>query len=367
MLYRLIFPLRDHLSGLNIVGYISFRAVAAGITALVISFLFGPAIIRSLKRHHIGETIRSDGPQTHLSKAGTPTMGGLLIHISVLVPTLLFADLSNLFIRIVLAATIWMGLIGFVDDYLKVVRKLKKGLIARYKFAGQTLLGLLIGFILFAYPVIPDLNASTTIPFIKSHFLDFGPFYILFVMLVINGSSNAVNLTDGLDGLAAGLMAISAAVFGLIAYISGRVDYSHYLNILYLPGSGELAIFLTAMFGGMIGFLWFNAKPAEVFMGDVGSLAYGAALGAVSVLLKKELLLFLIGAVFVMEAVSVMLQIGWFRFTRMRTGTGRRIFRMAPLHHHFEQLGWAESKIVTRFWILGILFAMVSLATFKIR
>ena len=367
MLYKLIYPLRDMISGLNVLGYISFRAVAAGISALLIAFIFGPFVIRMLKKHHIGETIRKDGPQTHLSKAGTPTMGGILIHLSVLIPVFLFADLSNIYIQLVLVSTIWMGLIGFIDDYLKVVKKLKKGLIAKYKLIGQTLLGLFIGMILYFYPVIPDLNSSTTLPFLKDTFINFGILYILFVVIVVNGTSNAVNLTDGLDGLAAGLMGISAAVFALIAYISGRVDYSHYLNILYLPGTGELTIFLAAMFGGMIGFLWYNAKPAEVFMGDVGSLAYGAALGTIAVLLKKEFLLFLIGAVYVMEAVSVMIQISWFRYTKKKYGEGRRVFKMAPIHHHFEELGWAESKIVIRFWILGILFAMLSLATLKIR
>ena len=367
MLYKLLYPLRDLISGLNVVGYISFRAVAAGISALLISFIFGPVIIRMLKNHHIGETIRQEGPKSHYSKAGTPTMGGILIHISVLVPVLLFADLSNIYIKLVLISTIWMGLIGFYDDYLKVVKKKKKGLIAKYKMAGQIILGLFIGSVLYFNPVLADLNSSTSIPFLKEYFFNFGIFYIIFVMIVINGSSNAINLSDGLDGLAAGLMAISAAVFAMIAYISGRVDYSHYLNILYIPGSGELAIFLSAMFGGMIGFLWYNAKPAEVFMGDVGSLAYGAALGSVAVLLKKEFLFFLVGGVFVMEAVSVMLQISWFRYTKKKYGVGRRIFLMAPLHHHFEEKGWAETKIVTRFWILGILFAMLSLATFKIR
>jgi len=367
MLYYLLFPLRDAVSGLNVIGYISFRAVSAGITALLISFILGPAIIRAIRRRHIGETIRENGPKSHMAKAGTPTMGGLIIHLSVVIPTLLFADLGNIYIQLVLLATVWMGIIGFMDDYLKVVKKLKKGLIARKKLIGQSSLGLLIGASLYFYPVIADLKASTTIPFIKGVFIDFGPFYALFVLLVINGSSNAVNLTDGLDGLAAGLMAISAAVFAAIAYISGRVDYSHYLNILYLPGSGELTIFLTAMFGAMIGFLWYNAKPADIFMGDTGSLAFGAALGTVAVLLKKELLLFLIGGVFVMETLSVILQIGFFKFSRKRYGEPRRLFRMAPLHHHFELLGWSESKIVIRFWILGILFAMLSLATFKIR
>lgn len=366
MIYHFLDPLKEYFSALNMLGYISFRATSSAITALLISFILGPAIIRMLRKHNIGETIRSDGPTSHLKKSGTPTMGGILIHISVIVPSILWADLSNRYIQLVLLATIWMGIIGFIDDYLKVIKKMKKGLVARYKLIAQTVLGLLIGLFIYQNPN-SALSSATTVPFIKNLVINFGAFYVLFVMVVITGTSNAVNISDGLDGLATGLMAIVAAVLGGISYISGRIDFSNYLNIPYLPGAGELTIFLFAVFGGLIGFLWYNAKPAEVFMGDTGSLAFGAALGTSAVLLKQEFLLFIIGGVFVMEAISVLLQVSYFKFTKKRFGTGKRIFRMAPLHHHFELTGWEESKVVTRFWIIGILFALVSLATFKIR
>lgn len=367
MLYHLLYPLRDRISWLNMIGYISFRAAAAAITALLICFVFGPAIIRLLKKHHIGETIRDDGPQTHLSKSGTPTMGGILIHLSVLVPTLLWADLSNYYVLMSMAVTVWMGIIGFIDDYLKVVKKTKEGLVARYKLIGQLSIGLIVALFVYIYPPAPGLNTVTTVPFLKHVLINLGVFYIPIIVLYITGFSNAVNLTDGLDGLAAGLMAIVAFVLAGIAYISGRVDFSQYLGILYLPTTGELTIFLAAMLGGLVGFLWFNSRPAEIFMGDTGSLAYGAALGTVAVLLKKELLLVIIGGVFVIETLSVTLQVLYFRHTKRRFGTGKRLFKMAPLHHHFEMKNWPESKIVIRFWIIGILLALLSLATFKIR
>ncbi|MBN2780522.1 MAG: phospho-N-acetylmuramoyl-pentapeptide-transferase [Candidatus Marinimicrobia bacterium] len=367
MLYKLLYPLREYVSWMNLMQYISFRSAAAAITALLISFFLGPVIIRALKRHHIGETIRANGPESHQAKAGTPTMGGLLIHLSVFVPTLLWADLSNRYVLLTMFVTVWMGAIGFVDDYLKVVKKMKKGLVARYKLIGQVLIGLIVALFMYLYPSNPGLVGSTTVPFLKNVVINLGIFYVPIVILYITWFSNAVNLTDGLDGLASGLMALAAFALLAIAYLSGRVDFSQYLNILYLPTTGELTVYLSAMVGGLVGFLWFNSRPAEVFMGDTGSLAYGAALGTVAILLKKEIVFLLIGMVFVIEGLSVVLQVGWFRHTKRRLGEGKRLFRMAPLHHHFEQLGWPESKVVIRFWILGILCALMSLATFKIR
>jgi phospho-N-acetylmuramoyl-pentapeptide-transferase len=366
MLYLLLHPLKEYVSWLNLVGYISFRSAGAAITALLITFFLGPPIIRALRRHHIGETIRAEGPESHQSKAGTPTMGGLIIHLAVIIPVLLWADISNRYILLMLFVTVWMGIIGFIDDYMKVVKKMKKGLVARYKLLGQVVVGLVVALFMYLYPSDPDLVTSTTVPFFKNVLLNFGIFYTPIIILYITGFSNAVNLTDGLDGLASGLMALSAFSMLAISYLSGRVDFSQYLGIPYLPATGELTVFLSAMVGGLVGFLWFNSRPAEIFMGDTGSLAYGAALGAVAILLKKEIVFLLIGFVFVLEAFSVVLQVGYYRYSRRRTGIGKRIFRMAPLHHHFEELGWPESKVVVRFWILGIFCALMSLATFKI-
>ena len=294
-------------------------------------------------------------------------MGGIIILGSVILPTLLFADLSNTFIQIILLSLVWMGAIGFLDDYLKVVKKFEKGLIGKYKLIGQISLGMVISYWIYNTPEYVNIVSSTSIPFLKNYTIDFGLFYPLIIILVITGTSNAVNLTDGLDGLAAGLLAISFAVFSAIAYISGRVDFSEYLNIMYLPGAGELTVFTAAITGACIGYLWFNTSPAEVFMGDIGSLSTGAALGALAVLLKKELLLAIIGGVFVWEALSVMIQVTYFRWTKYKFGEGKRFFKMAPIHHHFELKGWPESRIVVRFWIIGILFALFSLTTFKIR
>ena len=367
MFYHLLYPLRDVFFGFNVFGYISFRAVGAALSALIISFLFGPKIIRTLKSHQIGETIRSDGPESHLKKEGTPTMGGIIVLLAVILPTFLWAKLDDKHILLILLATMWMGAIGFLDDYLKVVKKYPQGLIARYKMAGQISLGLIVGIILINYPDSSQFVTSISIPFVANGTINVSWFYIPLVILVITGTSNAVNLTDGLDGLATGLVAIATLVFGAIAYATGRLDYSDYLNIIYLPGTGELFIFCMALIGACIGFLWFNANPAKVFLGDTGSLAVGAALGTLAVLLKKEILLFMIGGVFVAESLSVMLQVYYFRYTKRKTGKGKRIFKMAPLHHHFELLGWHENHVVVRFWIIGILLALISLTTFKIQ
>lgn len=362
MFYYLFYPLSRYVSGFNLFQYISFRSAAAAVTALLISFLVGPMIIRRLRAKQIGQEIRKEGPQTHLKKAGTPTMGGLIVLAGVIVPTLLWAKILNEYILLVLLATIWMGAVGFLDDYLKVVKKYPKGLIGRYKLAGQVSLGLITGIIIFLSPQFEGIATLTTIPFFKNYEFDFGWFYIPAVIFIITATSNSVNLSDGLDGLAIGLVAISATAWAAISYISGRVDFSDYLNILYLPGAGELTVFCAAMVGAALGFLWYNAHPAQVFMGDTGSLALGGALGALAILVKKELLLLVIGGVFVAESLSVILQVTYFK----RTG-GKRIFKMAPLHHHFELKGWSEPQVVVRFWIIAVLLALLSLTTFKIR
>ena len=367
MLYHFLTPLRDYFSLFNLFEYITFRAVAASIMALIISFIIGPRIIHILHKKQIGEVIHQRGPESHMKKRGTPTMGGVIILTAVLLPTLLLAKLNNPLVQIIIFSTLWMGFIGFIDDYLKVVKKFSLGLIARYKLVGQILLGCIVSYWIYQIPDYLGFATKTTVPFFKNIELDLGFLYPLAVILVITGTSNAVNLTDGLDGLLAGLLAISFSVFSAITYITGRVDFSDYLNILYIPNAGELTIFTSAMAGACIGYLWFNSYPAEVFMGDTGSLSTGAALGTLAVLLKKELLLLIIGGVFVWEAMSVIIQIGYYKFTQHYNGDGRRFFNMAPIHHHFELKGWPESKVVVRFWIIGLLLALFSLTTFKIR
>ena len=367
MLYHLLYPLRDFFSPLNVFQYITFRSASAAILALIISFILGPAIIRMLHRNQIGEEIRKYGPESHYKKSGTPTMGGIIILSAIILPTLLLADIKNPFVQILLISTIWMGCIGFIDDYLKSIKKIKKGLVARYKLAGQITIGLIITFWIYNTPAWENIRTVTSIPFLKDSVIDFGLLYPLMIILVVTGASNAVNLTDGLDGLAAGLLAISFSTFSVIAYVSGRIDFSDYLNIIYLPGAGELTIFTASCVGACLGYLWFNASPAEVFMGDVGSLSTGAALGTLAILLKKELLLIIVGGVFVAEAISVILQVGYYRYTKKKTGDGKKLFLMAPFHHHYELKGFSESKVVTRFWIIGLLLALLTLTTFKIR
>ncbi|MGH7496415.1 MAG: phospho-N-acetylmuramoyl-pentapeptide-transferase [bacterium] len=361
MLYEFLFPLSKYVSGFNLFQYISFRSAGAAITALLISFIVGPRIIHKLRERQIGQEIRKEGPQTHLKKAGTPTMGGLIVLLALMVPTILWAK-PNLDVLLVLLATLWMGAVGYLDDYLKVVKKLPKGLIGRYKIVGQVTLGVVIGSVIYFSPAFEGIATLTTVPFFKNYEFDFGWLYIPMVMFIITAMSNSVNLSDGLDGLAIGLVAISAIAWAGISYLSGRVDFSDYLNILYLPGAGELTVFCAALIGAALGFLWYNTHPAQVFMGDTGSLALGSALGTLAIVLKKELLLPIIGGVFVAESLSVILQVWYFK----RTG-GKRIFRMAPLHHHFELKGWSEPQVVVRFWIVGILLALLSLTTFKVR
>jgi phospho-N-acetylmuramoyl-pentapeptide-transferase len=368
VLYHFLVPLAEYHIAFNLFRFQTFRAAGAVVTAFLVAFYFGPAIIRRLRLLKVGQVVRTEGPQTHLGKSGTPTMGGVLIVLSTVIPTLLWAELTNRFIIISLLVLVWLGALGFMDDYLKVVRKKTEGLIGRYKLVGQISIGLLLGAFLIWLPVSDVPATWTQIPFFKTWHADFTWWaYIGFVALVITASSNAVNLTDGLDGLAAGLSAIAAVTFGIFAYVLGRVDTSDYLNLFYLPGAGELAIFCVALSGACLGFLWYNAHPAEVFMGDTGSLAIGGVLGAVSILLKAEFLLAIIGGVFVLETVSVASQTLYYKWTKRRTGTGRRIFRMAPLHHHFEQIGWHENRVIIRFWILGVMFALVAFATLKIR
>jgi phospho-N-acetylmuramoyl-pentapeptide-transferase len=374
MLYYLIDLLEKlyHPPGFGVVRYITFRAAAAAVTALVIAFWLGPKIIKKLRERQIGEAAKLEAPKTHLTKAGTPTMGGLIVLSAIVIPTLLWGNLGNMYVVLILFVTLMLGVVGFLDDFLKVVKKKPKGLIGRYKIVGQVFVGLVVGSVIYFFPHVidPDLwkiNSSTTVPFFKYTEFDFGRLYIPVVIFVIVATSNAVNLTDGLDGLAIGLVGIVGLTLAVISYFSGNAVLSEYLTIPFLRGNGELTIFCTAMVGASLGFLWFNAYPAQVFMGDTGSLALGGAIGALCVLIKKELLLPTLGGVFLAETVSVIIQRGYFKYTKRRFGEGRRVFRMAPLHHHFEMLGWPEPKIVTRFYIVAILMMILSLATFKVR
>jgi phospho-N-acetylmuramoyl-pentapeptide-transferase len=360
-----LFQFTDWFFGFNVFRYITVRAALAAVTALFTAIWLGPKIIRALQRKQIGEEIRIEGPETHKIKKGTPTMGGLIILMSLSVGTLLWADLSNIYLLMTFLATLFMGGVGFADDYLKAIHKLKKGLIGRYKLVGQISLGLIFGLVIISHPFFDGIHSNTSIPFFKNLEIDFGYFYIPIIIFVITAASNSVNLTDGLDGLASGLSSLTFIVLAGVAYVTSNVNFSNYLNIIYLPGSQELVIFCMAVFGATTAFLWYNAYPAQVFMGDTGSLALGSAMGAVAILLKKELLLIFIAGVFIAETLSVIIQTGYFKYTKKRYGQGKRVFLMAPLHHHYELKGWHETKVVIRFWIIGILLALLSLATFK--
>jgi phospho-N-acetylmuramoyl-pentapeptide-transferase len=363
MFYEWIYPLHTQpgMGALNVFRYITFRAAYAAITALIVCFVLGPPMIEWLRHIKVGQRIRAEGPQAHLAKAGTPTMGGLLIVLAIVVPCLLWGNFRSRSLWLALAATVWLGGLGFLDDYLRVVKNYPKGLLGRYKLAGQVVLGLTLGAVLLVWPE-PGLPASVThVPFFKFRFLEFGLLYIPFIVLVITASSNAVNLTDGLDGLASGLVAIAALTFAGFCYLGGHVRFSEYLNISFLAYSGELTVFCASVLGASLGFLWYNCHPADVFMGDTGSLALGGALGTVAVLIKREFWLVLVGGVFVAETLSVMIQVVGFKLW------GRRLFRMSPLHHHFELLGWAESRVVLRFYIAGALLALLSLSTLKLQ
>jgi phospho-N-acetylmuramoyl-pentapeptide-transferase len=358
-----IYPLH-HLHGLsmlNVFRYITFRSAYAAITALLISLLLGPVLIEWLRRVKLGQKIRQEGPQSHLGKAGTPTMGGLLILLAIVVPCLLWGNFHSRQMWVALGATIGLGALGFLDDWLRVVKNYPKGLLGRWKLVGQVAIGLAVGLMIVLHPE-PGLSPTVThVPFLKFRYIDLGLLFVPFVIFVITGASNAVNLTDGLDGLASGLVAIAALAFAGMCYLSGHVKFSAYLNLDYLAYSGELTVFCAAVLGAALGFLWYNCHPANVFMGDTGSLALGGALGVVSVLIKREFWLVLVGGVFVAEALSVMIQVTSFKLT------GKRVFRMSPLHHHFELIGWTEGRVVLRFYIVAALLALLSLSTFKLQ
>ncbi|MDE2850342.1 MAG: phospho-N-acetylmuramoyl-pentapeptide-transferase [Acidobacteriota bacterium] len=358
MLLDLLLPLGDRIAPFNVIQYITFRCAGAALTGVVLSLLLGPSFIRAARRLSIGQTIREEGPERHQSKAGTPTMGGLLILTAVIVPTLLWSDLSNIYVWLAIGTTIGLGAVGFADDLLKVRRRHNRGLSMKAKFALQLLVGAALGAGLVSFT---PLDANLSFPFFKTLVLELGVFYIPFVAVLIAGSSNAVNLTDGLDGLAIGATLVAAATYAIFVYIAGNSIAAGYLQVSYVPGAGEVAIICSALVGASLGFLWFNAHPAQVFMGDVGSLAIGGTIGAVAVLSKQELLLVLVGGLFVLEALSVIVQVASFKMT------GRRVLRMAPIHHHFELRGWSENQVIVRFWILAVLFAFLGLSTLKLR
>ena len=362
MLFHILYPMADQFPVLNVFRYLTFRTGGAVITALIVGFMFGPALISLLKsRQSTGQPIRTDGPEGHLlTKKGTPTMGGFLILLALSLATLLWADLSNRYIWVALGVTISFGLIGFLDDYLKITRQDSSGLSGKLKLLMQVIIALVVALVI-TDQLPPALATFLAVPFLKNVLLNLGWFFIIFAVLVVVGTSNAVNLTDGLDGLAIVPVMIAAGVFALIAYLVGNSVFSNYLQIHHVPGAGELAVFLGALVGGGLGFLWFNAPPAKIFMGDTGSLSLGAALGATSVITKHELVLAIVGGLFVLEAISVIVQVISFKLT------GKRVFAMAPLHHHFEKKGWAESTIVIRFWIIASILALIGLSTLKLR
>ncbi len=360
MLVWLAEYLTQYYSGFNVFSYLTMRAILGILTALWMSLYFGPKLIKALQKMQIGQTVRDDGPQSHLSKSGTPTMGGLLILASIFTSTLLWADLSNKYVWATLFVIGSLGLVGFVDDYRKVIRKDPKGLIARWKYFWQSVIALVAAFALYATSQDPN-ETALLVPFFKDVMPQLGLFYIVMTYFVIVGTSNAVNLTDGLDGLAIVPTILVASAFALIAYVTGNVNFSAYLNIPYIPLTSELVVVCTAIVGAGLGFLWFNTYPAQVFMGDVGSLALGGALGIIAVLVRQELVLVIMGGVFVMEAVSVILQVGSYKLR------GQRIFRMAPIHHHYELKGWPEPRVIVRFWIISIVLVLIGLATLKVR
>jgi phospho-N-acetylmuramoyl-pentapeptide-transferase len=380
LLNYLLVPLSPHLGFLRLFGYISFRAAGAAVTALLLTFMVGPLIIRALRRNRVAQVVRAGTPETHASKGHTPTMGGLIIIVATIIPTLLWARLTNRYIWVCVVVMLWMGGIGFLDDYLKLRQKARgqanNGLIESYKLVGQIVIGLALGLYVWHFPLSALPGPSTTLPFYKYVLIipltpALAWLYVLFVTFVTTGTSNAVNMTDGLDGLAAGLVAIAAITFAGFAYVIGRVDLSRSLGLFYMLGSGELTVFCASIMGACIGFLWFNTHPAEIFMGDTGSLALGGALGTIAVLLKSEFLLVFVGGLFVAEMVSVILQRYVFKYRRSRYGLEyarqHRVFLRAPLHHHFEMKGWTESQVVVRFWIIGILCAFLAFSTLKLR
>lgn len=357
MLYYFLYPLVKYHTVFNVFQYITFRTIYAAVTALALSFIIGPYLIERLRALNVGEVVRQDGPPNHFSKAGTPTMGGAIILFVVVLSVLLWGNLANPYVWVLTFVTVGMGFIGFLDDYSKVVKKKKGGMRAGAKFVAQIAVALVA--VVFLYH--SGFDTVVTIPFLKEVKINLHGFYIPFAMLVIVGASNAVNLTDGLDGLAIGPMIISSATYMLLAYLVGHVKIANYLHVMFVPMAGELAVFAGAMVGASLGFLWFNTYPAQVFMGDVGSLSLGGALGTLAVITKQEVLLLLVGGIFVVEALSVIFQVGSFKLT------GKRMFAMAPIHHHYELKGWPEPKIIVRFWIISIILALIAISTLKIR
>jgi phospho-N-acetylmuramoyl-pentapeptide-transferase len=361
MLYHLLISFYPQVSVFNVARYITFRTAAASMTALAISLVMGPWLIKRLREFQIGQVIRQEGPESHRAKAGTPTMGGLLILTAALVPTLLWADLTNVYVWIAVLSTASFGAIGFLDDYLKITRRSSGGLAARYKIGLQTLVGVAVGLVMMWLANENLYNTRLIFPFFKQLIPDLGWFYVPFAAFTLVAWSNAVNLTDGLDGLAISTFAVAAAAFTALAYITGHRVFAEYLLLVRFAPAGELTVFCGALVGASLGFLWYNAHPAEIFMGDVGSLALGGALATVAILIKQELLLVIVGGVFVLEAASVVIQVASFKLR------GKRVFKMAPLHHHFELIGWQEPKVITRFLIIAIIFALFSLTTLKLR
>jgi len=401
--------------GAGVFEYISFRSASAVITSLVISLLFGKRIINALRKNQIGESVRDLGLEGQKQKQGTPTMGGIIILASILIPILLFGDLENTYVQLMIISTIWLGLVGFADDYIKVFKKNKKGLTGRFKIMGQVILGIVVGLTLYldkdvivrerillengeprmeliqeegdeetgSRIVTRDVKSTrTTIPFVKNNEFDYAYLIsfmgeraqkwawlvlIVAVIIIITAVSNGANMTDGLDGLATGSSAIIGVTLGILAYLSGNIVYADYLNIMYIPNAGELVIYMSAFIGAMIGFLWYNSYPAQVFMGDTGSLSIGGIIAVFAIMIRKELLIPILCGIFLMESLSVLMQLGYFKYSRKRTGTGKRIFLMAPLHHHYQKKGYPEAKIVTRFWIVGIMLAVFTIVTLKIR
>ncbi|MFC1703739.1 phospho-N-acetylmuramoyl-pentapeptide-transferase [Candidatus Omnitrophota bacterium] len=362
MLYYLLYPLREFFIGFNVFRYITFRSAMAVMTTFLLSVMLGPLVIRTLTKlgfvQHVRKNEKNYVYPEHQHKQGTPTMGGILILLCIVISVLFWADIKNIYIQLTLLTTVWLGVLGFADDYIKVRKSRSKGLTARAKIFWQLLLGLMIGIILY---MNPEFSTRLDVPFVKKAVFDLGIFFVLYVVIVLLGSSNAVNLTDGLDGLAIGCVIAVAAALSILSYVTGHVKLSEYLLIPYIADAGELAIFCAAIVGAGLGFLWFNCHPAEMFMGDVGSLALGGMLGIIAVFINKGLLLVLVGGIFVAEALSVILQVGSFKLRR------KRIFRMAPLHHHFEKCGWHESKVIIRFWIMALILVLVTLATLKLR
>jgi phospho-N-acetylmuramoyl-pentapeptide-transferase len=353
--------------GFDIFQFITFRAALAAMSGLFIAMYIGPKVIKILQKNQIGEAKKEDGPKFHWSKSGTPTMGGVIIILAVIIPVLLWGDVKSIYIILITVGTLWLAGVGFLDDYLKVIKKFPNGLIGRYKLIGQVIIGLVIGAVIYFSPQFTGINTLTTVPFLKNVNLDLSLLYIPAVIFIVTATSNAVNLTDGLDGLAIGTIVIVMIALAVLSYFSGNAIYARYLNILYLPGSGELTVFVAALIGASLGFLWYNCYPAQVFMGDTGSLSLGGAFGILAVLIKKELLIPILGGVFFMETISVIIQRGYFKYTKKKYGEGKRVFKMAPIHHHYEMAGLAEPKIVIRFYIIAIILAIISLVSFKIR